>query len=198
MISPGVTRRSELPRKALHLTTAIIPIGLGIGVPQRPIAVGLMVLFGTACVVELARRRVPSVSRAFDNTVGGMLRAHESRGRGITGATWLLAAFAGVTLAAPLTVAIAATWAGAVGDATAALVGTWWGRRRGLSGKTWAGSLACAGATTLGAFWVARLPLGPAAIVGVLSAVAERPSVELDDNVRVTVVAALVTLLLTR
>jgi phytol kinase len=186
MTAPGVARGQELSRKTLHLTTALVPVCLAVGMPQRLVAAILVGLFG---VVEFARRRSPTVAARFSAIVGAMLRPHE-RTRGITGATWLLAAFALTTLAAPITAAIAATWAGAMGDASAAVVGTAWRRRRGGSGKTLAGSLACAATTALGAWWLAGVTPGWAALLGVIAALAERPTRGLDDNVRVTAAVA--------
>jgi dolichol kinase len=197
MTTPDVSRGKELPRKTLHLTTASIPVALSLGMPQRTVAVLLVTLFGVAVAVEFARRRSPAVATQFDATVGVMLRPHEAA-NGITGATWLLATFAITCLAAPLAAAIAATWAGAVGDASAAVVGKAWRRARGGEGKTFVGSAACVIATALGAWWLAgvSLPLGIA--LGLVAAIVERPAISLDDNVRVTAGTALAAVLLLR
>lgn len=197
MTATGVARGKELPRKTLHLTTASVPVALWLGAPQRAVAVLLVTLFGVACAVEFARRRSPTVASRFDATVGVMLRPHEAS-NGITGATWLLSAFALACLAAPLPAAVAATWAGAVGDGSAALIGTAWRRSRGGHGKTVIGSVACAAATALGAWWLAGFGLAMAAMLGVVAAAAERPSIALDDNLRVTAAVALVAILLLR
>ena len=195
MTAPGVARGQELSRKTLHLATASVPVCLAFGLPQRLVAAILVGLFGVACVVEFARRRSPTVAAWFNATVGGMLRPHEAS-NGVTGATWLLAAFALTTLAAPLSAAIAATWAGAMGDASAAVVGTAWRRWRGGSGKSLAGSLACAATSALGAWWLAGVTPGWAALLGVIAALAERPASGLDDNVRVTAAVALAAVVL--
>jgi dolichol kinase len=195
MTVPSVSRGRELPRKTLHLTTAVVPLGLWLGAPQRLVAAALLALFGIACVVELTRRRFAAVATKFDATVGLMLRPHESA-RGITGATWLLAAFALATIAAPLQAAIAATWAGAIGDSSAAIIGGAWHRARGGGGKSAAGSIACAVTTAVGAWWLAGFGAAAAALLGVVAAVAERPAVALDDNIRVTLIVALVAVLL--
>ncbi len=190
MTTAGVARGRELPRKTLHLSTATVPLALWLGMPQRTVAMLLVTLFGVACAVEIARRRSTLVASRFDATVGVMLRPHEVT-RGITGATWLLSAFALACLAAPLAAAIAATWAGAVGDGSAALAGRAWRRARGGSGKTFAGSAACAVASALGAWWLAGFGVAAAAALGLVAAAVERPQVTLDDNVRVTIGVAL-------
>ncbi|MES3035050.1 MAG: hypothetical protein V4813_13710 [Gemmatimonadota bacterium] len=197
MTPPSVARGRELPRKTLHVTTATVPLALWLGLPQRTVALVLLLLFGVAVAVEFARRRSAAVAAHFDSRVGVMLRPHEVR-HGITGATWLLATFALTCLAAPLAAAIAATWAGAVGDASAALVGTAWRRTRGGSGKTWIGSAACVVASALGAWWLAGFALPAAVALGVVAAAAERPSLALDDNVRVTAGTALAAVVLLR
>ena len=197
MTVTGVSRGSEMPRKTLHLSTAAVPLSLWYGVPQRTVAGLLVVLFGIACAVELARRRSAAISAQFDATVGSMLRPQEVS-RGITGATWLLGAFAVVTLMAPLAAAIAATWAGAVGDSSAAIIGTVWRRARGGSGKSTAGSIACLIASAIGAWWLGAFGIPAATLLGVIASVVERPSVALDDNVRVTVGVALAAAVLLR
>ena len=197
MTLPSVSRGREMPRKTLHLTTAVVPFALWFGAPQRVVAVLLLLLFGIACAMEFARRRSSAVAARFEATVGVMLRPHEAT-NAITGATWLLAAFALTTLAAPLGVAIAATWAGAVGDALAAIVGTAWRRARGGTGKSTAGSVACAVATALGAWWLAGAGIAASAAIGLVAAALERPVIALDDNVRVTFGVAVASLLLFR
>ena len=197
MTPASVVRGQELPRKTLHLTTATIPVGLWLGLPQQAIAALLVALFGIACLVEFLRRRSSVFADRFASTVGVMLRPHEVR-NGITGATWLLAAFALTALLAPRAAVIAATWAGAVGDASAAIVGRGWSRWRGISGKTHVGSIACATVTTLGAVGLAGFALAPAAALGLLAALVERPAVDVDDNVRVTLAVALGAVVLLR
>jgi len=190
MTVPSVVRGREVPRKTLHFSTAAVPVALWLGVPQRSIAAALVVLFGAACVVEVARRRSVALASQFDATVGVMLRPHEAA-NGITGATWLLATFAITCLAAPLPAAIAATWAGAVGDGMATVAGRAWRRAHAGSGKTLAGSVACAIVAAFGAWWLAGFAWPVGVGLGVVAAAAERPDVALDDNVRVAGAVAL-------
>lgn len=173
----------------------VIPLALARGVAQRDVVASLLVLVGIAVVVELLRRRSVRIGALFERTVGGMLRAHEHDGRGITGATWLLLALAGAA-ALPLAAAIAATWAAGVGDAMAALVGRAWRRVRPGEGKTLAGSLACALATAAGAATLAGFTLPHALLIGTAAAAAERPALRVDDNLRVAAGAALAALVL--
>jgi phytol kinase len=196
MTMGSVARDHEVARKTLHLTTAVVPLALATGlVSQRIVAVGLLVLMAIALVVEWLRRRSRMVSRLFRDTVGHMLREHE-RSRALTGATYLIATFALVAIAVPTPIAIAALWAGSVGDAAAAIAGRAWSRRARTTGKTLAGSLACAASTSVGAWWLAAMLPMHAVALGVVAAAVERPQLALDDNVRVTAAVAITGLLL--
>lgn len=184
----------EAQRKALHLTTVVVPLALALGLPQARVAGGLAALLVVAVVVEWARRASPVFGALFERRVGALLRDHEQR-RGLTGATWLLLALVLATALLPRQAAIAATWAAGVGDALAALIGRAWRRRRPGTGKTLAGSLACAAGTAVGAAVVAGYAPGAALAIGAGAALLERPALALDDNVRVAAGAAAVALL---
>jgi dolichol kinase len=188
----SLSLRHELARKALHLTSATVPLAYAAGVPREPLLALLVVLLVAALLVELTRRRVQLVRRAFQAT-HPLLRAHEHER--VAGATWLLLAFVLAVWLCPRATAVAATWAVSVGDAAAAVVGRWVGRRRrGAHGKSLEGSLACVGVTALGALLVAGLAPGTALVAGVAAALAEWPARPLDDNLRVAgAVAAAVT-----
>lgn len=178
--------RAELARKALHLSTAIVPLAWGLGfVTAASVRAALVAAVVVALSVELARRTWPGAQRQFHVRFGGILRVHEARA--FTGSTWLALAMLAVVLVFPARAAIAALWAAAVGDGLASIVGRL--TSRDPSRKTWAGSLACAAATAAGAWWLVDAAIGPAILVGIAAAAAERPRVALDDNVRVTVAA---------
>lgn len=181
----ALTLRRELARKALHVTSAAVPVAYAAGLPRAGLLAGLLALLAIALVVEGARARSERARAHFTRATGPLLRAHEHHRW--AGATWLLAAFALAVGLYPAPVAVAATWAVALGDASAAIVGRRIGRHR-LSprfAKTLEGSAACAAVTFAGALWVARLPLGASVVAGVAAALAEAPTRPLDDNVRV-------------
>lgn len=182
--------RHELARKALHLSSAAVPLAYAADVPRRVLLPVLVVLLLVALLVELARRRHELVRHAFHRAASPLLRAHEHEQW--AGATWMLVAYVLVVWLAPRPAAIAATWAVAVGDAAAAIVGRSLGRWRvGAHGKSLEGSLACCVATALGAAFVARLGPATSIAAGVAAAVAEWPGRPLDDNVRVAAAVAL-------
>ncbi|NUR18376.1 MAG: hypothetical protein HOQ12_02465 [Gemmatimonadaceae bacterium] len=136
-----------------------------------------------ALLVEGARRSSVHAARAFDRVCAPLLRAHETRA--LTGATWLLASMCAAVALLPRDAAITATWAAAVGDAAAALVGMRFGRHRSLrDGKSLEGSVACIIATLAGAWLLARLTFPLAFIASLVAAIAERLPWPRDDNAR--------------
>lgn len=176
--------RRELARKAIHLSSTAVPIALAVGVERR---VALLVLGGLAVIaiaVEVARAMSSAIALRFDKIFRPLLRLHEARH--ITGATWLLASMFAAVLLLPRDIAIAATWAAAVGDAVAALVGIRFGRRRSpRDGKSMEGSVACLLATLFGALLLARLGIASALLASVAASAAERLPWPRDDNIRI-------------
>ena len=182
--APAPPLRRELARKAIHLSSAAVPIALALGVERRVAVTVLGALAFTAVVVETARATLPVIALRFDALFRSLLRQHESRH--VTGATWLLGSMFAAVLLLPRDIAIAATWAAAVGDAAAALVGIRFGRRRSArDGKSLEGSVACLLATLLGALLLARLGLPIAVLAAVAAAVGERLPWPRDDNIRI-------------
>jgi dolichol kinase len=180
-----LTLQREIARKALHITSVIVPVAYATGaLPRRVLVAVVLTLLGVALAVELGRARSERVRAHFTRAAGALLRAHEHHRW--AGATWLLVAFALALVLFPPAVAIAATWAVSLGDASAAVVGRAFGRHRFPgSGKSVEGSVACAIATFVGASLVAQLALGASVVAALTAAIAEAPRRPLDDNVRV-------------
>jgi len=186
--------RHELARKAIHLSSAVLPLAYALGTPRGALLLALGALGAMAFVIEAARQRSTRVRALFVRVVGPLLREHEHAR--FAGATWLIAAYALAVLLFPRAIAVAAMCAAAFGDAAAAIVGRTasvaYAQRTGIvrAGKTFAGSAACATITTIAAFGVAHLALASAVVAGVLASVAERWAlVHVDDNVRVALAA---------
>jgi dolichol kinase len=176
----------ELVRKTLHLTFAMVPIALTAGIPTTPLLSILGAMLALAVFLEIARARFAGVARAFDGTVGPLLRDNERRGW--TGATWLILVCLGAVWVLPRPDAIAVTWAAAVGDASAAIVGIPLGGRlipNGGRGKSVEGSAACFLVTLIGAYGLAGLSARVALLVAAAATAAEWPRSSIDDNVRV-------------
>jgi len=182
----------ELSRKAIHLGSAVLPIGWAVGwLTSGDVRSLLAAALVVAVMVEVARSTSASFARVFDRSVGGMLRPHERTN--ITGASWLAASMLAAVVLLPAPVAIVALWAASVGDGSASVVGRLANRLRSTvrNGKTIVGSLACAVTTAAGVLWFTDATIAISLLVGVATAVAERPAISLDDNVRVTVAAGL-------
>jgi dolichol kinase len=176
--------RWELTRKALHLVWAVIPVAYALGLRREVLLSGLGIACAVAIITEIARAHSIAFGALFHRATGSLLRQHEQRRW--SGATWLLLSFLlSVVIFDPPT-AIAAMWAVAVGDASAAIVGRTIGRHHiGRSRKTIEGSTACAIVSAVGAFAIAELapPLSIAA--GIAAALGEWPAGPLDDNMRI-------------
>jgi len=176
----------ELTRKALHLVFAGVPLALAAGA-TRDVVLGILGgMLAVAVVLEVARGRSAAVATTFTRAVGPLLRPEE-RDRW-TGATWLILVCLAAVWMLPRADAIAVSWAAAVGDASAALVGIplggWLIPNTGR-GKSVEGSAACFLVTLFGANQLAGLSLGLALVVAAAATAAEWPRSAVDDNVRV-------------
>jgi len=188
-----MTFARELTRKALHLVFAGVPLALTAGAPRDIVLAILGGMLAVAVVLEVTRGRSAAVATAFTRAVGPLLRDPE-RNRW-TGATWLILVCLAAVWMLPRADAIAVTWAAAVGDASAALVGIPLGGRlvplgpnasHGTSrGKSIEGSAACFLVTLAGAYGLAGLSARVALLVAAAATAAEWPRSPVDDNVRV-------------
>lgn len=184
--------RAEFARKALHVATAALPVGLSFGWGDALAARNaLTAAAALALVIEALRLRSSQFRAAFDAAFAPLLRPHERRA--LTGATWLALSMALVLWFAPLQAAIAALWAAAVGDAAAAVIGRSAARWRGETTprKSLIGSVAALAATAAGVVWLTAASAMIALLLGAVAALAERPARPLDDNARIALAVAL-------
>jgi dolichol kinase len=177
-------------RKALHVTTLVIPVAYASGLAQPVVVTLLAGAVAVAGVVEVARRRSSTWRLRFEALCGPLLRTREHQE--VVGATWLFVGFFGVAMLAPKAAAIAAMCAVSAGDAAASMVGRSVGRVRLGPRKTLEGTLAGFGVTLLAAIGIAQMPMAVAGLVAAAAMLAELPEGPGDDNVRVVVVAAVV------
>lgn len=194
--SAALSVRAELSRKALHIATAALPVSLAFGWSDLTTLRGtLTIATALAVAIDALRLHWSPFAQRFTQAFGAMLRGRESRQ--FTGATWLALAMAIVLWTTPHAAAIAALWAAAVGDACAAIVGrAATPSFAAADRKSVAGSVAAAVSTGVGIVWLTPASWAVAALLGVVAAAAERPTLRIDDNLRVALaVAAAATLL---
>ena len=177
----------EVARKAIHLSSVAVPIAYAAGLPRAVVTAALVLLLVGALVVELARATSRRAGAFFERTTGTLLRAHERKQ--LSGATWLLVAFLGSVLLLDRDLAVAAMCAVALGDAAAAIVGRWLGRRRIGSRKSVEGSLACLVAVYLGVRVIADLGPAESIVAALCATAAEWPEGPVDDNLRMATAA---------
>ncbi|MEM6782679.1 MAG: phosphatidate cytidylyltransferase, partial [Bacteroidota bacterium] len=163
MDSLAFSYRAEIGRKALHIGSLLMPIGLlALG---REIALWVFVplaLLALSC--DVLRTRSPGFHRFIAWVFGGIMRPQEQPGLYgpivINGATWMMTAMALTTLLYPEPVAAAAMAMLMLGDGAAALIGRRYGRHRWpASPKSLEGSAAFALAAALVVLPLALVPL---------------------------------------
>ncbi|HEX2207721.1 MAG TPA: hypothetical protein VHG93_08560 [Longimicrobium sp.] len=180
--------KRELARKAIHVSSAAVP--LLVWLLPRPPAIALLVSVAVLAVaIDVARHRIRPFRYHFLRHTRTMLRHHERRG--VAGATWMAVAYAAAVVLFPKPVAVAAMLFNGLGDAAAALVGKRWGRHRTAWGKSWEGfaaGLAVDLAVAMGMWMLAPgvVPLAAAVLGAIAAAAVEFAPLPVDDNVRVT------------
>jgi dolichol kinase len=190
--------RVEISRKAIHLTTGLIPLTYAWW-DHRTVILG--VLAAMSCfmlALEWLRRRSGRVRRLFNFGFDFMLRSHEQGARWLGATHYCLAALLCVALF-PQPVAVLAILYLAIGDTVASLVGKAWGRI-GIGKKTLEGTVAFGLACSALAFGAHALnssyPLGSGIAAAWAAAFAELLIPRLDDNWTIPVAAALTMALL--
>jgi dolichol kinase len=196
----GIPIGAEVWRKALHLLSLLIPVGLVL--LNRTTALYVLVPMSlTAVVIEVLRTRSGVVRDLVEKIFGFMMRPEEippvPAPVRFNGATWVLVTSTFLVAVFPIPVAAAAIAIGLIGDAAAALVGRTLGRTRiGNSLKTFEGALAFV-ISTLPIVWIVPGISILAGLVGILTAaVVEALHLPMNDNFSVPVSAAIVMTLL--
>jgi dolichol kinase len=175
--------RREISRKAIHVASVAVP--LGVWFAPRPVAAGVLVAVAiVALTVEALRSRHRATRYQFLRRTRTMLRPRERRG--ITGATWMAVAYAAAVIVFPTPVAVVAMLYNGLGDAAAALVGRRWGRRRLPSGKSWEGAAAALTVGFTAGAVMPGVPLAAAAVGAAAAAALELADLPPDDNIWVT------------
>ncbi|MDQ3556280.1 MAG: hypothetical protein M3409_05840 [Gemmatimonadota bacterium] len=174
--------RREVSRKAFHLASVAVP--LGVWWTPRPVAATVLAAVALlALLIDTARLRFRPARLHFLRSTRTMLRAHERRG--LSGATYMALAYAAAVLLFPGPVAVVAMLYNGLGDATAALVGKRFGRHRTRGGKSWEGFAAALAVNVGIGLAVPGIGALPALVGGLAGAALELAPLPLDDNVRV-------------
>ena len=184
-------KRNELVRKAIHLSSAMIPISYWLWFDRSIMIKGVSFMALGFLAAEYIRFHSPLGAPWFHKIFGSALRHHE-HGR-LTGATYV---FTGALLNIflfPKAIAVPALLILSISDTLAALVGIPFGKHRFLK-KSLEGSVTFFAATLaiLMLFFPGELPF--LLIVAILVTLAEAYPMGLDDNFVIPTVASLLLL----
>jgi dolichol kinase len=173
---------AELPRKAIHISSILLPLAYFYGLLTKSHLRDLL-LAGTVIAIglELLRLHEPRVKMFFRQFFGNLIRRHEKRA--LLGSTYLLISALISVEIFPRPICVAALGMLILGDAAAALVGKTWGRTHLFgSRKTLEGSLAFLVVSFLFAWLVTRMPWPVALIGAFVGMLFEFLPLPLDDN----------------
>ena len=185
---------AELKRKAIHLSTLVLPLYILYAWLPWPrgraqLAQLLLVLFVGAVALDVLRIHEARVKSLFRRFFGQMIREHEELS--LLGSTYLLLAALIAVEIFPLPVAAGAIGFTVLGDAFAAIVGKAWGRHR-LFNKTLEGALGgLVVCLVWGGFlaWTGHITWPTALAGAVVASLVELLPIPLDDNLGITIAA---------
>lgn len=190
-------RPTNYARNVLHVTSALIAVGLLELAPSAWLVPIGVFFVASAFLMETTRRFSPRINDALMWVFGAVAHPHETYR--VNSASWYTIAL--LTLAildVPQAAALGLVALG-FGDPAAALVGRAYGRTRLINGRSLEGSLAFVGATVLAGTTLLRIvhpelgwavTLAAAVTAGVVGAVVELLSRRIDDNLSIPVTAA--------
>lgn len=190
-------RPANLPRSALHVTSGLLGALLVDVLPSQGALVGVAAAFAIGCwALELVRHLSPAANRRLLGLFGAFAHPHEHAR--INSATWYATALVLLSLTGSKTLAGLGVLVLGLGDPAAGLVGRRYGRLTLLHSRTLEGSLTflvvAFAASLLWTHGVRSLPLGPALLVAIGSAIAgtlvELTSSSLDDNLSIPLASA--------
>jgi len=187
-VPDSISIRSELKRKSIHLSTAVLPLAYFIGVQKNSILITSFFLFGGFLIVDLLRMYFPLARKYFLRVFSPLLREEEKQNR-LTGATYL---FAGMSLSFYLfdkESAVAAVLFLCLADPMAAIIGRVYGNRR-FAGKSLQGSSAFLLVALAIVFMIFR-PGWPSSGIAVIATVVEFLPVPVNDNLSIPLISGL-------
>jgi dolichol kinase len=173
----------ELRRKSIHVGSAVVPLVAGFLGRGQMLAL-LLAAVGVAFLVEGLRRWWRPGRYHFLRLTRTLLRPRERRG--LTGATWMVIAYAAAVAIFPKPVYLAAMLYNALADAAAALAGGRWGRPVLPGGRSWLGSGVFVAVALAVGWLVPGIPLLAAAAGALAAAGIELAGLPPDDNLWLT------------
>ncbi len=188
---------SELKRKALHLTSLVLPIGFYLSPEAWTVTWkrGLLALVIVALAVEVVRLHHPRTRDVFRHFFGELLRGHEDAS--LLGSTYHVIACLLTIHLFPKPVAVLALGYLIVGDTVAAIVGKAIGGSR-IFGKTLEGATAMFAVCAAMKFLLPEIPVSVGLMGAAVATVFEFLPIPLDDNFRIPLSAGFAMELLMR
>lgn len=193
-------RERSLPhfeRKFYHAVMGILCFSLHAFVLTREQSLlALGVIGGTFVVLDLIRLRFPQVNDLALKYFGKIMRRDELKS--VSGNSFYIVGLFLIVLVFPAPVVSLSVLYLALGDPTAAMVGSLYGRHKLIGKKSWEGAIAnfavSSFATLLVAFLLFSLPAHRAVILavvgGLVSMAAELCPLPVDDNFSIPVISA--------
>jgi dolichol kinase len=181
--------QSEAPRKAIHLASIVIPLGilyLPLSVSRRALEICTVVFL----VADLLRIHHPRIRSYFSLFFRRLIRRHERQG--LLASTYMMMSALLATWLFSKEIAAAAYIYLVIGDTAAAIVGKAWGRVR-VFGKTLEGFLAGFVASwAAAAALVPSIPIEHLAAGALVAMIVEILPIPVDDNFRIPLLAGVV------
>ena len=176
----------ELHRKAIHLSSLVIPVGYYLIPDEELSRRALLVATLIAIVIEAVRLNEPRIRWITLRLAGALLR--ESEKTGLFGSTYLILGSLLCAHSFDKPIVVASILFVILGDAAAALVGRAYGRIQ-IFGKTLEGSLTCLAVCFVVGLALPGIPLKAAAVGAFTATVFELLPIPLDDNMRIPLAA---------
>jgi len=193
-----LTREKEgiIARKIIHYSAVFIPLTYYFFL-EKSVAIKLLIL-GSFIVVfsDVLRMIGPRSRKLYMKLFGWMTKKRELR-QEFTGASYMAVASLLVVLVFPKNIAVISLLFLTVGDPTACLVGTFFGRIKTFQKKTLEGSIGFFVAGLLVTLIVTEIPLLYKFIAVTIAAFIEMLPLKIDDNFTVPLTSGLILAILT-
>lgn len=187
--------KGELDRKAIHFTASLIPLIYYFFIEKQMVLIILGILTSGIIIAELLRMTIPACYRLYLKIFGEITREHEHENH-FTGATHVfLGSFFTVYLFPKEIAAIALLFL-IVGDPSACLIGTAFGKVRIIGKKTLEGTLSFIIAGMIATFWITSVPLWVKFIGVIAGCIVELIPWNLDDNITIPLISGFIMKLL--